>query len=199
MHEGSEFDKSLFHFLLTRLGAVQSRIAVEYCLYALRGRPEETEYILRYFEKVGLQQEEQEVIVDFLNSGDALYYYQNYLILKFYFEILDFLPVGVLAICRAYVRDLAKPHWLRAYAAAIIGQVRNAADMEFFEAQYTQCRDDIERATCICSAAGMETRRRNEFLGRARRDGELEERACRWVHADTRSAREFQASTQAQS
>lgn len=187
----SEFDKSLFHFLLTRLGAVQSRLAVGFCMGALPLRPEETEYVLKYFEKIGLQPEEHDALADFLGSESALYHYQNYLVLKFYFESA-FLPLRVLTICRAYVRDLTKPHWLRAYAAAIIGQVRDAADMEFLEANYAQCRDDVERATCICSATGLETRRRNEFLGRARRDGDLEDRARRFVRADRRVAKEPQ-------
>lgn len=176
------FDKSLFHFLLTRLGTVHSRLAVEYCLNALRLYPEETEAITRYFEKVGLFDAEHERIAEFLNSESSLYDYQAYLLLKFYFDIAITYP-GIIAICRRYIRDLAKPHWLRAYAAALVSATHDAADMEFFEAQYGALRDDIERATCICCSGGMETRRRNEFLGRVRRDGDLEARACRWVRA----------------
>ncbi len=134
----------------------------------------------KYFEKIGLLDSEHDRIVEFLNSEFALYDYQNYLILKFYFELGLPYP-GIVTKCRAYIRDLTKPHWLRAYAAAVVSATREAADMEFFEAQYPTCRDDVERATCICCTAGMEVRRRNEFLGRARRDGNLEERACRWA------------------
>jgi hypothetical protein len=180
--EAPAFDKTLFHFLLTRLGATQSRIAVDYCLGALRSRPEETPEVLMYFKKIGLQDNEHERIVEFLNSDASLYEYQNYLLLKYYFELR--LPYrGIVAVCRRYVRDLAKPHWLRAYAAALIGVNGNAADMEFFEAQYGVLRDGLERATCICCTVAMEARRRNELLGRARHDGEMEERAVRWVRA----------------
>jgi hypothetical protein len=182
LERGSEFDKSLFHFLLTRLGTVQSRIAVDYCLGALSQYPEETGYLTKYFEKIGLFDNEHDRIVEFLSSESALYDYQNYLILKSYFD--RGLPYpGIVTKCRAYIRDLTKPHWLRAYAAALVSTAREAADMEFFEAQYLACRDDVERATCICCTAGMELRRRNEFWGRVRRDGNLEERACRWVRA----------------
>ena len=55
--------------------------------------------------------------------------------------------------------------------------------MEYLEARYPDCRDDLERATLICSSRMLEVRRRNEFHGRARQDGDLEERACRWVRA----------------
>jgi hypothetical protein len=153
---------------------VQSRVPIGFCIDLLPLCPEETEYVLKYFEKIGLQPQEHEAVADFLGSESALYHYQTYQILKFYFENA-FLPQRVLTISRAYAHDLTKLHWLRAYAAAIIGQVRDAADMELFEANYVQCRDDVERATCICSASGLETRRRNEFLGRARRDGNLED------------------------
>lgn len=182
LQPGVEFDKSLFHFLLTRLGTVKSRIAIEYCLQSLETHPEETEIVARYLGKIGIQNPEHEQFVRFLASEGALYDYQNYQILKFYFDFSLSYP-GVLALCRAYVRDVARPHWLRAYAAALLGRTGEAADMEFFEAQYGNCRDDVERASYICSCVAMEPRRRNEFLGRVRRDGDLEDRATRWVRA----------------
>ena len=177
-----EFDKTLFHYLLTRLAATTSRLAVGYCLNALQQRPEETGEILRYFSKVGLTEEEHNRIADLLRSDDAIYRYQNYLILKFYAESAFDHP-SIVAISRQYVRDASLPPWLWAYAAAIVGSRGDSADMEYFEGQYPNCRDSLERATLICASSKMELQRRNEFHGRARRDGDLEERACRWVRA----------------
>lgn len=179
---GREFDKSLFHFLLTRLGTTHSRIAIDYCLTALSSRPEETADIVAYFEKIELQREQHDRIVEFLNSDAALYDYQNCLLLKYYFDIRH-TSVGILAICRRYLRDRGKPDWLKAYASALLGMNGDAADMQFFEELYATLQGDVEKAVCICSSAGMETRRRNEFMGRVRRDGDLEERAARWVRA----------------
>ena len=179
--EGQQFDKSLFHFLLTRLGAVQSRIGISYCLEGLAERPEETEHALRYFSKVGLAPQEHEAIVQFLSGQSSLYEYQNYLILKFYFDTQMTVP-GITSQCRTYLRELGRPHWLRAYAAGIIIKYGDAADLEYFEAQYPNCRDAVERCNLhLQCLGGMEARRRNEFLGRVRRDGDVEERACRWV------------------
>jgi len=57
--EGSErdFDKTLFHYLLTRLARAKSRIAVVYCLELLSKRPEETGSILRYLRDFRLDDE----------------------------------------------------------------------------------------------------------------------------------------------
>ncbi len=177
-----DFDKTLFHYLLTRLAATESRIAVGYCLNTLQRRPEETGDILRYFRKAGLTEPEHGRMADFLRSNDSLYNYQNYLILKFYLET-DLYHEGIVAVSRQYTRDVNLPPWLRAYATAIVGSRGDPADMEAFEARYPYCRDNLERATLICASRNMEARRRNEFHGRARRDGDLEQRACRWVRA----------------
>jgi hypothetical protein len=119
-------------------------------------------------------------MADFLASDDSIYDYQNYLILKFYFEAGIDNP-GIVAASRRYIRDASLPQWLRAYAAAIVGAHGDPADMEYVEARYPDCRDGLERATLICASTRLETRRRNEFHGRARREGDLEQRACRWV------------------
>jgi hypothetical protein len=175
-----EFDKTLFHYLLTRLAATESRIAVGYCLNTLVQRPEETGDILRYFRKVGLTDTEHGRMAALLRSQDSIYDYQNYLILKFYLET-DLHHEGIVAVSRQYIRDASLPPWLRAYAVAIVGARGDPADMEYLEARYPDCRDSLERSTLICASSRMEARRRNEFHGRARRDGDLEQRACRWA------------------
>jgi Reverse transcriptase (RNA-dependent DNA polymerase) len=154
-----EFDKTLFHYLLTRLGATESRIAVGYCLNALRERPEETGDILRHFRKVGLTEAEHGRLAVFLRGDDSIYDYQNYLILKFYFEAgLD--DAGIVAVSRRYIRDVNLPPWLRAYATAIVGAHGDPADMEYLEARYPECREVGIRLThqaAIPSMRGWKT------------------------------------------
>jgi hypothetical protein len=50
--QDTDFDTTLFHYLLTRPGATGSRIAVDYCILILSKRPEETEHVLRYLGKM---------------------------------------------------------------------------------------------------------------------------------------------------
>lgn len=49
----SEFDKTLFHFLLKRLGKAKNSHAVDHCLKVLRMRPEESEDVLKYLFQIG--------------------------------------------------------------------------------------------------------------------------------------------------
>lgn len=81
------FNKSLFHFLLTRLGVVNSRHAVEYCLNLLPKKPEETPQILHYLGKVGLEDADHRRILQFLASPECIYEYQVFLILRHYYGL----------------------------------------------------------------------------------------------------------------
>jgi hypothetical protein len=47
-----KFDKTLFHYLLNRLSDFKSDFALNYCLSILEKHPEETEFILKYCEKI---------------------------------------------------------------------------------------------------------------------------------------------------
>ena len=50
--EFGPFNKSAFHFLLARLGELESNTAVDYAIQTLQQRPEETAYCLRYLSTV---------------------------------------------------------------------------------------------------------------------------------------------------
>ena len=82
----SEFDKTLFHYLLTRLGAIGSPIGVDYCIAALSKRPEETEYILRYIGKLSVDDQIDSKIIEYLYTPEAIYDYQIFLVLRTIFR-----------------------------------------------------------------------------------------------------------------
>lgn len=151
-----EFDKTLFHYLLTRLAATDSRIAVGYCLSTLRERPEETGEILRYLSKVGLTESEHGRIAGILRSDDAIYNYQNYLILKFYSDT-NLSHDEIISVSRRYIRDVSLPPWLRAYAVAIVGAHGDSADMEYLEGRYADCRDSPD--LCLGQDGGPKAQR----------------------------------------
>jgi Reverse transcriptase (RNA-dependent DNA polymerase) len=75
------FRATLFHFLLHRLGAAKSRIALEYCLELLEQHPEDTEEILRYVKEVASLSEVSDFLADHLESK-AVYSYQIYRIVE---------------------------------------------------------------------------------------------------------------------
>jgi retron-type reverse transcriptase len=175
-----DFDPTLFHYLLTRLGATGSRIAVDYCIAILSKRPEETEHILRYVGKVESAPRDDDRIFAYLETPDALYSYQVFLVLRHYFERQSY-PNGLITYCRKALRDPNMPAYVKAFATAILGEGGEDADLEFIEAQYALGADEVQRATIICSCHRMEAGRRNAFFGRARNDGNIEQRAVTWA------------------
>lgn len=174
------FDKTLFHFLLTRLGAASSACARDYCVGLLGLKPEETEYILKYLGRIGLTEIDQNRIIAYLNSPEAIYEYQIFQILRHFYQH-DFNLEEILQFCRSIMHNGEFAPWVKHYAIALLGKGGSPADLEQLEAFYQESSDSLQRATLICSSCQMERDRRNAFLGRVRDDGWLEEKAARWV------------------
>ena len=161
--EDSEFNSTLFHYLLTRLGATGSDIALEYCAATLSKRPEETRDILRYLGKVDSEGRSDDRIFDYLDTSDAVYEHQSFRILRSYFDQRRF-PNRLVGYCRRILRNASIQHYVKAYAFAILGEVGEAADLEFIEGIYADAADEIQRATVICACRHMEAGRRNAFF-----------------------------------
>lgn len=179
----SSFDKTLFHFLLRRLAAQEDPFAADHCKRLFDKHPEETEYILSYFRATQATVTVETDIVTFLNSGDAVYTYQNYQILE-WFSMLDHVPSeGLIAIARRLGFDNAQPPYLRAVCRKLLGDHGTPADLERLEADYPEARNPLEQSEIICSLKRMETARRNAFLRRAERDGFLNRNAAKLVRS----------------
>lgn len=174
--ENENFDKTLFHYLLVRLGKVNSRIAVDYCLQQLEDKPQETQYILRYFTAIGIDKEILDAIYTYLNSEKAIYDYQTYLILYWAFkEEINF--DGFLSISRTIAFDLNKDYWLRSYAIAYLGKYGENGDLELIEQHYPKATTEIEKSDCINSLNRMEVARRNSFYNRVKNQSFLVQKA----------------------
>jgi hypothetical protein len=170
--DADQFDATLFHYVLNRLGKVRSRVATEFCIGLLRRRPEETEYVLRYLAAIGLGVGEKEQLVEYLASPDALYDYQLFQIVRWWYEVRDW-PASLLPLCREWIRDRNRAPWLRAYSLALIGDCGDTADLEMLESLYASAATAIERAEVARALYRMERGRRNAFYGRVRGDGSL--------------------------
>lgn len=178
----AQFEKTLFHYLLTRLGKVGSTVAVPYCIDTLRSRPEETEYILRYFAAVGLDDHQINQVVEYITSADAIYDYQLYQTIAWFVESNRFNP-KILDFCRRIAFDQNRPFWLRSYCVAYVGKLGEQADFELLEERYTNLATDLEKADCVTALQRQEVVRRNGFYARVRRDGELVRRAIEMIRA----------------
>lgn len=174
------FNKTLFHYLINRLAKAKSRIAVNYCLDALRERPEETAYILKYLSGIVPLEADLKAVIDFLVSPLSIYDYQCYQILKWFYEE-KLKDERVLKHCRHIMKDLSRDLWLRSWAMAYIGSYGDVADLTSIESMYATCSSDFEKADCVMALSRMETGRRNSFYSSINGDGQLVDRAINIV------------------
>ncbi len=178
------FDKTLFHYLLTRLGRMRSRIAVQYCLSLIISRPEETWYLLNYFTHISLETDELQEIVDYLESESAIYDYQLFEIIAWFLQQQNDNDV-VFRACRRFGFDQNRPIWLRSVCLAYLGRQADQVDFDAIEELYPRLGTELEKADCIVALKHQEIGRRNAFYGRSRADGELVNRAIQTVQQQT--------------
>ena len=192
-----DFDKSLFRFLIKRLGENNSDIAVAYCLNLLETHPEETEYILKHLqsilkhlqsidecpESIDAINQIKNSVVGFLRSVHAVYCYQNYQILEWFSEHNQESSDNLLEIARRMAFDNSHPKYLKVVSRKLVGEFGTSADLERLESLYAELDDEIEKCDIICCLKNMELSRRNSFLGRAQHDGKLVQIASNLVRS----------------
>lgn len=178
----AKFDKTLFHYLLTRLAKVRSRVAVTYCLETLAARPEETKSILRYLAGSNLTDAEYNEILDYAGSKEAIYDYQLYKIVSFFLDRRKLLP-KLIRLCRILAFDRNRDPWLRMVGVTVLGLAADPADLERLENHYGTATTDLERAEIVMALEKLEVSRRNAFYGRVKSDGELAKRAIESVRS----------------
>jgi hypothetical protein len=176
-----DFDKTLFHFLLKRLGKSKSDIAVAYCLDLLKTHPEETADTLKYFQSIDVIDQIENLVVEFLRSEHAVYPYQNYQILEWFSEYTQKPSEDLLEIARRMAFDNSHPKYLRVVSRRLVGEFGTSADLERLESLYSELDDEMEKSNIICCLKNMELSRRNSFLGRVQHDEKLVQIAANLV------------------
>lgn len=175
-----EFDKTLFHYLLTRLGKAKSKIATTYCIDSLLLHPEETGSIFRYFEAVGLDEAGIAAIRDYFQSDSCIYEYQVYQFTKWCVSQTS-LPEQFIALARSWAFDGGLPEWVRSNAVAILGRHGSHHDYETVEANYDIQTSELARADCIYACRYQEKARRNAFYAKSENDGKLVAMAVKYA------------------
>jgi len=170
------FDTTLFHYLLVRLGKVNSRAAVPYALDLLETRPEETGSVLAYFAAVALEAQEQNRLLTFVGSEEAIFDYQIYQVVRWFFE-QQVSNDRLLQLCRGWVVDQNRDQALRSYAFAYIRGFGTPADWAQIEESYGEAATDIDRADRVAAVERLERGRRNAFYARVEGHGRLVARA----------------------
>ena len=176
------FDKTLFHFLLGRLAAVGSRVAVVYCLQILEERPEETDPILRYFAQVGLNLPELHSLISTAESPEIILDYQLFQLLRWFLEH-SIESARVLQLARKWAYDHNRSPWLRSHSLAYLGRYGDTADLDTLEQRYSLLSAELEKADYASALERLEIGRRNAFYAKAKADGDWVRRAIAVVKA----------------
>jgi hypothetical protein len=174
------FDKTLFHYLLTRLGRVKSNHAVDYCIKQIPLRPDETKSILKYLAELHSDENTHNALLEFMESDDAVYDYQLFEIMRWFYGAEEY-PERLLRLSRLWAFDKNRYSCLRTYCLAILGDRAGSDDFDFIEGKYSQAQSIVEKTEIIVSLAKMETGRRNAIMGRYKDDGFLIQKAIEYV------------------
>lgn len=141
---GNDFDAHLFSFLLSRLAGQGDTYAVGHCTGLLTARPEETGRIVEYLVRVKALERVQPEIEDFLDSADAVYPYQVFLIMEGYAAQSEFQPSpGIPRIARRLTFGTTAPAYLRSMCRKLIADYCGGADLERLGASYANARDAL--------------------------------------------------------
>ena len=175
MDRSDKFDKTLFRFLLTRLGKNVNKFAVESCLQYLQTHPEETKYILHYLSKCQVEAEVENEIIDFLNSNLYILPYQKYLILDWFCK-REKINKKILKCCRDFLYDKNNPFYLRTLSREIICREGRIADHERIYNTYAAASSK-DQCEIICALRFMENGRRNSFYSRVSKSSIMHIRA----------------------
>jgi hypothetical protein len=175
------FNGTLFHFLLKRLGKQGDPFAAEHCVTLLGDHPEETGEIVDYLARLETFPNQQ--VISFLVSDLAVYDYQIYQLLELYLMRTSPPTEDLLSVARQLTFDPNRPRYVRTVCRALLGKYGTAADLERLFNSYDEITDPSERSELICALFRLEKSRRNAFLGRVEREGELNMRAAKWVRS----------------
>jgi hypothetical protein len=116
-----EFDKTVFHYLLSRLADLKSQLAAGYVVNVIRDRPEETDVCLRHLAALPvLDAAIPNELARILTAPETLYEHQRWQLLR-WFNLKRILSEGVLAFARQHVGLRSVFPLLRSQAILYLG------------------------------------------------------------------------------
>jgi hypothetical protein len=174
-----EFDKTVFHFLLSRLRDAKLAIAVPAALTIMRDRPEETGAVLDYVANFldDIDDNTRAAIAAIAVGADTIFEYQRYAILRWFFR-QRIKQSDLLAFCRAHATSSSPFQVMRAYILGYLGEhAERPADYELLMRAYAELESDMDRATIICAMRRASPATRNGFYARCKGESPWVDRA----------------------
>ena len=147
----------------------------------IKRRPEETFFILDYFQEISEVESVEGFLASHLQSQESVYPYQAYQILKWFAQNVNDMPTALMKVARSLAFDNQEPFYLRSISRKLLGDHGTYADLERLLYSYENTASVLERSEIIWNLHRMEKGRRNSFFGRAQNDGELQRIAVRYA------------------
>lgn len=160
-------DKSLYHYLVSRLGKQKSTTCKRQVLHFIKTKPEETKYSLIYLTRLyyesKLPTKLVKFLIDHMESDKCFYEYQQYEILKFLYEH-DVKNKHLKVFSEKIAKDKNYSSWVRSYAIAIWAQ-NDAPKQELLD-MYSSESDEIIKADILQACAQLSQKEYSTVLKR---------------------------------
>jgi hypothetical protein len=150
-----QFNKTLFRYLLKRLGAHKDWTFCRRCIELLETQPQETHTILDYLTMLAAAPKVEASIVEYLNSDAAIYAFQKFQILDWFCQSITEPSPELLNTVRTLAFDDGQKNFVRAICFDMIGKWGVDADFEQLENVYATVPETLQLAI-ICALSKME-------------------------------------------
>jgi len=181
LDDDSKFDKTLFRYLINRIGKSNDKIGLEYCLRNLENHPQETNSFLKYFKAINVESEVISALFEFIKSDEAIYNFQNYEIVEWVTNNIETINEEQLAIIREIANDGNNPKYLTSVARKSLAKYGNIADLDEIMGKYNGDLSEIEKIEILCSIGKMERTKRNAFYGHKKDESIMNDRTIKWI------------------
>jgi len=181
LDDNPNFDKTLFRYLINRIGISKDKIGLEYCLRNLEKHPQETNTFLKYFLAIEAIDEVINSLFEFLQSDDAIYSYQKYQIINWINNNVDSIENNHLKTLRTIVNNSNNPKYLISISRASISKFGNIADLDELMGKYSDDLTELEKIEILCSIKNVEKTKRNSFYGQKKDESKITENTIKWI------------------
>ncbi len=154
--ETAKFNKTLFHFILLRLGRAGDSFALGRALDYLETHPEETEWILSYITNVNAVAGTEAQILSYLESREAVYEYQVYQIVRWRATQQEAPSPAFVEFVRELSTAQRTAPFVLSVCRAFLGRFGSAADLDSLVVNFGVAASDLARAEIAWSLGRME-------------------------------------------
>lgn len=179
--DGKSFDKTVFHYVINRLGLIGDEIATDYCIEKILEEPQETKFILgNYFSHLDNKVMIGNELMYLMKEGSYQLEYQKYLILRWLWEN-DIYSEDIFKIIYDIFKDKNTHRMNFDYCMAYIGKY---GDYDDYDIIYSHCdgeENELSLATMIISIKNMEKSRRNSIYSLYENKSDLLNQAINYV------------------